>query len=101
MCGNWRILRKYVSKILAVKQWEELSLPEEEIIPSEFDRDMKTYRMRCSRLRSNDCFVSLRLHDFRSTGEVRHSQDSTKPRGSDTMKRIEREERKKSRLVAA
>ena len=42
MCGNWRILREYMGKIVATNQWEELSLLEEEIIPREFDRDMKT-----------------------------------------------------------
>ena len=41
MCGNWRILHEYMSKIVAIKLWEELSLLEEEIIPRDFDRDMK------------------------------------------------------------
>ena len=78
---------------MAVKQWEELSLPKKEIIPREFDRYMNTYRMRCSRLRDNDCFVPLTLRDFRKKRGARHSQDSITLLGSDTMKRVEREER--------
>ena len=51
---------------MAIKQREELSLLEEKIFPREFDRNMETNRVRRSQLRSNNCFVFLRFHDFRS-----------------------------------
>ena len=51
---------------MAIKQREKLSLPEEKIFPREFDRNMETYLMRRIQLRSNNCFVFLKFHDFRS-----------------------------------
>ena len=50
---------------MAIEQREELSLPEEKIFSREFEGNMEAYRMRRIQLRSNNCFVYLRFHDFR------------------------------------
>ena len=51
-------------KVMKIKQWEDLSLLEKEIIPRELDRYMKTYRIRRNRRLHNDCFTFLSFRDF-------------------------------------
>ena len=51
-------------KVMKIKQWEDLCLPEKEIIPRELDRYVKTYRIGRNRRLHNDCFTFLSFRDF-------------------------------------
>ena len=79
---------------MIVKKREELGLTKEKVLSCELDRYMEAHWMRRRRVRNSDCFVSLRLCDFRERGGVRHNQGFDMPSGSDTMKRNKEEKEK-------
>ena len=71
-----------------------MSLPKEKVLSRELDGYMEAHRMRRSRVRNSDCFVFLRLCDFRERRRgVCHNQGFDTPSGFDTMKRRRKREK--------